>query len=112
MDFGFKVVIAPSFADIFHSNSFKTGLLPIALTAQEVDQIFLELGQQAGYQLTIDLEAQKVITPSGVEMSFEISEFRKHCLLEGLDDIGLTMQDAEKIKTFEEQYYAKAPWLV
>ena len=111
MDFGLKVVIAPSFADIFHSNSFKTGLLPIALTAQQVDQIFAELGQQSGYSLTIDLKAKKVITPSGVEMSFEISEFRQHCLLEGLDDIGLTMQYAEKIKTFEEQYYAKAPWL-
>ena len=111
MDFGLKVVIAPSFADIFHSNSFKTGLLPIALTAQQVGHIFMELGQQTGYQLTIDLEAQKVITPSGDEMSFEISEFRKHCLLKGLDDIGLTMQNSEQIKAFEEQYYAKAPWL-
>ena len=111
MDFGLKVVIAPSFADIFHSNSFKTGLLPIALTAQQVDQIFAELGQQTGYQLTIDLQAQKVITPSGTEMFFDISEFRKHCLLGGLDDIGLTMQHAEQIKSFEKQYFAKAPWL-
>ncbi|MFT5657571.1 MAG: 3-isopropylmalate/(R)-2-methylmalate dehydratase small subunit [Gammaproteobacteria bacterium] len=112
MDFGFKVAIAPSFADIFHSNSFKTGFLPIALSAVQVDQLFVELEQQPGYQLTIDLAAQKVITPSGVEMSFEINEFRKHCLLEGLDDIGLTMQHAEQIKSFEAQYYAKAPWLV
>ena len=111
MDFGLKVVIAPSFADIFHSNSFKTGLLPIALTADQVDQLFVELEQQPGYQLTIDLAAQKVITPGGTEMPFEISEFRKHCLLEGLDDIGLTMQYAEQIKAFESQYYAKAPWL-
>lgn len=112
MDFGLKVVIAPSFADIFHSNSFKTGLLPIALTAEQVDQIFVELGQHRGYQLTIDLETQKVITPCGVAMSFDISEFRKHCLLGGLDDIGLTMQHADNIKAFEAQYYAKVPWLV
>lgn len=114
MDFGFKVVIAPSFADIFHSNSFKTGLLPIALTADQVDQLFVELDQAAdsGYQLTIDLAAQEVITPTGTKMSFDINEFRKHCLLEGLDDIGLTMQHAEQIKAFESQYYANAPWLL
>lgn len=111
IDFGFKVVIAPSFADIFHSNSYKTGLLPIALSAEQVDQIFGELGQHAGYQLTIDLAAQKVTTPSGIQMSFDISDFRKHCLLEGLDDIGLTMKDADKIKAFERQYYARVPWL-
>ncbi len=114
MDFGFKVVIASSFADIFHSNSFKTGLLPITLTADQLDQLFVELDQQAdsGYRLTIDLAAQKVITPSGIEMSFDINEFRKHCLLEGLDDIGVTMQHADQIKAFESQYYAKAPWLL
>lgn len=111
MDFGLKVVIAPSFADIFHSNSFKTGLLPVTLTADQVNQLFVELDQQADYHLTIDLAAQKVITPTGTQMLFDINEFRKHCLLEGLDDIGLTMQHAEQIKTFESQYYAKAPWL-
>jgi 3-isopropylmalate/(R)-2-methylmalate dehydratase small subunit len=115
-DFGLKVVIAPSFADIFHINSFKTGLLPITLTADQVDQLFMELDQQvgsdAGYRLTIDLAAQKVITPTGTEMSFDINEFRKHCLLEGLDDIGLTMQHAEQIKAFEAQYFLKAPWLI
>jgi 3-isopropylmalate/(R)-2-methylmalate dehydratase small subunit len=114
-DFGLKVVIAPSFADIFHSNSFKTGLLPIALTAEQVNQLFVELDQQAGtgsaYKLTIDLAAQKVITPTGTQMSFDINEFRKHCLLEGLDDIGLTMQHADQIKAFESQYFEKAPWL-
>jgi 3-isopropylmalate/(R)-2-methylmalate dehydratase small subunit len=112
MDFGLKVVIAPSFADIFHSNSFKTGLLPITLTADQVDQLFVELDQSADYQLTIDLAAQKVITPTGTQMSFDINEFRKHCLLQGLDDIGLTMQHAEQIKAFESQYYIKAPWLL
>ena len=112
LDFGFKVVIAPSFADIFHSNSFKAGLLPVTLSAAQVDQLFVELARQPGYRLTVDLAAQTVTTPSGVEMSFEINEFRKHCLLEGLDDIGLTMQHAEQIKAFEKQYYAKAPWLV
>jgi 3-isopropylmalate/(R)-2-methylmalate dehydratase small subunit len=114
-DFGLKVVIAPSFADIFHSNSFKTGLLPIALTAEQVNQLFVELDQQSGtgsaYKLTIDLAAQKVITPTGTQMSFDINEFRKHCLLEGLDDIGLTMQHADQIKAFESQYFEKAPWL-
>jgi 3-isopropylmalate/(R)-2-methylmalate dehydratase small subunit len=116
MDFGLKVVIAPSFADIFHNNSFKTGLLPISLTADQVEQLFLELNQHvdssSGYSLTIDLAAQAVITPTGVRMSFDINEFRKHCLLEGLDDIGLTMQHAEQIKAFETQYYSKAPWLL
>jgi len=116
MDFGLKVVIAPSFADIFHNNSFKTGLLPITLTADQVDQLFVELGLQTDpssvYKLTIDLAAQKVITPTGNEMSFDINEFRKHCLLEGLDDIGLTMQHAEQIKAFESQYYSKVPWLI
>ncbi|MFT4650726.1 MAG: 3-isopropylmalate/(R)-2-methylmalate dehydratase small subunit [Polaribacter sp.] len=115
-DFGLKVVIAPSFADIFHSNSFKTGLLPITLTAEQVDQLFVELDQQTGtgsaYKLTIDLAAQKVITPTGTQMSFDINEFRKHCLLEGLDDIGLTMQHADQIKAFESQYFEKAPWLL
>ena len=114
MDFGFKVVIASSFADIFHNNSFKTGLLPITLTAEQVGLLFVELDQQAGssYKLIIDLSAQKVVTPTGTEMSFDINDFRKHCLLEGLDDIGLTMQYAEQIKNFESQYYAKAPWLL
>jgi 3-isopropylmalate/(R)-2-methylmalate dehydratase small subunit len=111
-----KVVIAPSFADIFHNNSFKTGLLPITLTADQVDQLFEEMDQQtdpsSGYRLTIDLAAQTVITSTGSEMSFDINEFRKHCLLDGLDDIGLTMQHAEQIKAFESQYYSKAPWLL
>jgi 3-isopropylmalate/(R)-2-methylmalate dehydratase small subunit len=116
MDFGLKVVIAPSFADIFHNNSFKTGLLPITLKSDQVEQLFVELDQQAdpsaGYRLMVDLAAQTVITPMGAKMAFDINEFRKHCLLEGLDDIGLTMQHAEQIKAFETQYFSKAPWLL
>ena len=111
MDFGIKVVIAPSFADIFYNNSFKTGLLPIALADEQVDLLFSEAAATDGYQLAIDLNAQLVRTPGGVEMAFEIDEFRKYCLLNGLDDIGLTMQKAERIKAFEQQYYQKMPWL-
>jgi 3-isopropylmalate/(R)-2-methylmalate dehydratase small subunit len=111
MDFGFKVVIAPSFADIFYNNSFKNGFLPIALNASLVDQLFNELEQHQDYQLSVNLEDQLVSNAAGFEMSFEIDEFRKYCLLNGLDDIGLTMQHAEQIKQFEQQYYEKAPWL-
>jgi 3-isopropylmalate/(R)-2-methylmalate dehydratase small subunit len=111
MDFGFKVVIAPSFADIFYNNSFKNGLLPVALNATQVDQLFDELKQQEDYRLNIDLEKQLVTNGAGIEMPFEIDDFRKYCLLNGFDDIGLTMQHADQIRAFEQQYYAKAPWL-
>lgn len=111
MDFGIKVVIAPSYADIFYNNSFKNGLLPIALNATLVDQLFNELEQQQDYQLSIDLENQQVSNASGFVMPFEIDAFRKHCLLNGLDDIGLTMQHADEIRSFEQQYFATAPWL-
>jgi len=111
MDFGIKVVIAPSFADIFYNNSFKNGLLPIPLDAKQVDQLFDELAKAADYHLEIDLENQQVITPAGVRMSFEVDEFRKYCLLNGLDDIGLSMQHAEQIKSFEQKYYGEYPWL-
>ena len=111
MDFGFKVVIAPSFADIFYNNSFKNGFLPIVLSATLVDQLFDELEQQQDYQLGIDLENQLVTNATGFEMRFEIDEFRKYCLLNGLDDIGLTMQHVEQIRAFEHGYYQKAPWL-
>lgn len=111
MDFGFKVVIAPSFADIFYNNSFKNGLLPIALDAALVDQLFEELEQQQDYQLGIDLENQVVSNAAGVEMPFEIEEFRKYCLLNGLDDISLTMRHTDAIRSFEQQYYKKVPWL-
>ncbi|MFZ9037505.1 MAG: 3-isopropylmalate dehydratase small subunit [Gammaproteobacteria bacterium] len=111
MDFGIKVVIAPSYADIFYNNSFKNGLLPIALDAALVDRLFSEVENIEDYRLTIDLESQLVATPDGTEMSFEIDEFRKYCLLNGLDDIGLTMQHADSIEAFEQQYYKRLPWL-
>ena len=111
MDFGFKVIIAPSFADIFYNNSFKNGLLPIALEDQQVDQLFVELASNPEYRLNIDLEKQLVVNADGLEMHFEIDEFRKYCLLNGFDDIGLTMQHAEAIKAFEQQYFDQLPWL-
>ena len=111
MDFGIKVVIAPSYADIFYNNSFKNGLLPIALSAELVDRLFDELDESEDYQLEVDLENQLVSNAAGLGMSFEIDEFRKYCLLNGLDDIGLTMQHAEQIKGFEQDYYKNYPWL-
>jgi 3-isopropylmalate/(R)-2-methylmalate dehydratase small subunit len=111
MDFGIKVVIAPSFADIFYNNSFKNGLLPIVLDDALVDQLFSELENSEDYRLTIDLENQVVVNADGIEMSFEIDEFRKYCLVNGFDDIGLTMQHADSIKAFEQQYYERLPWL-
>ena len=111
MDFGIRVVIAPSYADIFYNNSFKNGLLPIALGDAQVDQLFAELEDQQGYQLSVDLERQVVTNSDGIEMTFEIDEFRKYCLLNGLDDIGLTMQKSDLITSFEQQYYEKLPWL-
>jgi len=111
MDFGIRVVIAPSYADIFYNNSFKNGLLPIALSSTQVDQLFTELEGQQDYQLSVDLEQQVVSNAEGVEMAFEIDEFRKYCLLNGLDDIGLTMQKSDQITSFEQQYYEKLPWL-
>lgn len=110
-EYGFRSVIAPSFADIFYNNCFKNGLLPIVLAEQEVDLLFNETYANEGYRLTIDLQAQKVITPAGGEYPFEVDNFRKHCLLNGLDDIGLTLQDADKIKNYEEERRQTAPWL-
>jgi len=111
LDFGIKVVIAPSFADIFYNNSFKNGLLPIALGDDLVEQLFDDLETVQDYRLSVDLEKQLVSTAQGIEMSFEVDEFRKSCLLQGLDDIGLTMQYAAAIKAFEQQYYEAMPWL-
>ena len=111
MDFGIRVVIAPSFADIFYNNSFKNGLLPIALDSALVDQLFDELESSEEYRLSVDLENQVVRNADGVDMPFEIDEFRKYCLLNGLDEIGLTLQHADTIQAFERQYYEKMPWL-
>lgn len=110
-DFGFRVVIAPSFADIFFNNSFKNGVLPIVLDAEIVDGLFKNVANKTGFQLTVDLQAQKVITEDGEEYAFEVDEFRKHCLLNGLDDIGLTLQHADDIKAYEEKRKQTAPWL-
>lgn len=111
MDFGIRVVIAPSFADIFYNNSFKNGLLPIVLGSDLVDRMFNELESSEDYRLGIDLERQVVSNADGFEMAFEIDEFRKYCLLNGLDEIGLTLQHADAIRGFEKQYYEKMPWL-
>lgn len=110
-EYGFRAIIAPSFADIFYNNSFKNGLLPIILTAAEVNELFAQAEAQEGYQLTVDLAAQTVTRPDGVQYSFEVDAFRKHCLLNGLDDIGLTLQDAELIREFEAGYKKTNPWL-
>ena len=110
-EYGFRAIIAPSFADIFYNNSFKNGLLPIILTASEVNELFAQAEAQEGYQLTVDLAAQTVTRPDGVQYNFEVYAFRKHCLLNGLDDIGLTLQDAELIREFEAGYKKTNPWL-
>jgi 3-isopropylmalate/(R)-2-methylmalate dehydratase small subunit len=109
--YGFRCVIAPSFADIFFNNCFKNGLLPIVLPEAVVAQLFDEVAAFPGYQLTIDLERQVVVRPQGEEIPFEVQAFRKFCLLNGLDDIGLTLRHSEKIKAFEAERLATKPWL-
>nr|WP_314900349.1 3-isopropylmalate dehydratase small subunit [uncultured Deefgea sp.] len=109
-DFGFCALIAPSFADIFFNNCFKNGLLPIVQPAAVIDQLFEE-AKTEGYRLKIDLEAQTIITPSGQVFPFEVTEHRKHCLLNGLDEIGLTLAHSDKIKAFETKHQAAQPWL-
>jgi 3-isopropylmalate/(R)-2-methylmalate dehydratase small subunit len=109
--YGFRAVIAPSFADIFFNNCFKNGLLPIVLPDAVVGGLFDAVAAFPGYQLTIDLERQVVVKPQGEEIPFEVQAFRKFCLLGGLDDIGLTLRNADKIKTFENQRLATKPWL-
>ncbi|MBL7005311.1 MAG: 3-isopropylmalate dehydratase small subunit [Gammaproteobacteria bacterium] len=110
-DFGFKVVIAPSFADIFFNNCFKSGILPIVLREDVVDQLFNELAESEAYELTVDLENQQISNANGEKFAFEVDEFRKHCLINGLDDIGLTLQHRDEITNFEKSYYAKNTWL-
>ncbi len=110
-DYGFKAIIAPSFADIFFNNCFKNGMLPIVLGADIVDALFKQVFANDGYQLDIDLAAQTVTTPAGQAYHFEVDPFRKHCLLNGLDDIGLTMQQQDKIKAFEAKHRQAQPWL-
>lgn len=109
--FGFRAIIAPSYADIFFNNSFKSGLLPIVLSEMQVSQLFDEVAAFPGYSLTVDLERQMVIKPDGEELLFEVQPFRKYCLLNGFDDISLTLRHADKIKAFEAERLAQKPWI-
>ncbi len=108
---GFRALIAPSFADIFFNNCFKNGLLPIVLPEPQVAQLFDAVHAFPGYRLTIDLPRQCIVLPQGEEIAFEVNAFRKHCLLNGLDDIGLTLRHADKIRSFEAERLATKPWL-
>lgn len=110
LDYGFRAVIAPSFADIFFNNCFQNGILPIVLPAQTVDRLFKECEAATGYQLTIDLPTQTITTPSGEAIAFNVDAFRKHRLLNGLDDIGLTLEHADDIRVYEAKRRAQAPW--
>jgi len=111
LDFGFRCVIAPSFADIFYNNCFKNGILPITLDDSIMDTLFAGCEAHEGYALDVDLEKQSVTTPSGEVFAFEVDAFRKHCLLNGLDDIGLTLQDGSAIHAYEASRKVEAPWL-
>ena len=110
-DYGFRVVIAPSFADIFFNNCFKNGMLPIKLAADKVDELFKAVEAKNGFALAVDLVQQTLTTPDGAIYKFEVDEFRKHCLLNGLDDIGLTLQHKADISAFETKHRASQPWL-
>jgi 3-isopropylmalate/(R)-2-methylmalate dehydratase small subunit len=109
--YGFRVIIAPSYADIFFNNSFKNGLLPIVLSEAQVNLLFDATAAFPGYELTVDLERQRIVKPDGEKLAFEVQPFRKYCLLNGFDDIGLTLRHADKIKLFEAQRLAQKPWL-
>lgn len=111
LDYGIRVLIAPSFADIFYNNCFKNGILPIVLEAKQVDMLFQQVAATPGYRLSVDLETQSITTPDGQNFAFSVDAFRKHCLLNGLDDIGLTLQHADAIHAFEKQHQARFPWL-
>jgi 3-isopropylmalate/(R)-2-methylmalate dehydratase small subunit len=109
--YGFRAIIAPSYADIFFNNSFKNGLLPIVLSDTQVAQLFDECAAFPSYSLTVDLERQVIVKPDGVEWPFEVQAFRKYCLINGFDDIGLTLRHSDKIKAFEAERLAAKPWL-
>jgi 3-isopropylmalate/(R)-2-methylmalate dehydratase small subunit len=111
LDHGFRCIIAPSYADIFFNNCFKNGLLPVILPAAAVDRLFEEVATQPGYELTVDLPQQRVTTPAGQSFEFAVDPFRKHCLVNGLDEIGLTLQHLDQIKAFEAKRKAEQPWL-
>ncbi len=111
LDFGIRVIIAPSFADIFFNNCFKNGILPIVLAEDIVESLFAAMYDTPGFELEVDLEGQTINTPQGVAISFEVDAFRKHCLLNGLDDIGLTLEKKEAIAAYEDQQKQVTPWL-
>ncbi|MCW8859647.1 MAG: 3-isopropylmalate dehydratase small subunit [Deltaproteobacteria bacterium] len=111
LDYGFKVIIAPSFADIFYNNCFKNGILPLVLGSGKIDQLFTAVKAQPGYQLSIDLESTMLTLASGEALTFEIDPFRKHCLLNGLDDIGLTLEKVDRIRIYEDRRRKETPWL-
>lgn len=111
LDFGFKVILAPSFADIFHNNCFKNGILPIILPDKEIDHLFKEVAGNIGFSMEVDLEGEQITTSTGKTLHFSIEPYRKQCLLEGLDDIGLTLQQAEKIRAYEDRRRRECPWL-
>lgn len=109
--FGFRAIVAPSYADIFFNNCFKNGLLPIVLPSPTVDRLFDEVAAFVGYSLTIDLPRQVIVKPDGSEIGFDVQPFRKQCLVNGWDDIGLTLRHADKIRAFEAERLARRPWL-
>lgn len=111
VDYGFRVVIAPGFADIFFTNAFKNGLLPIALDEEVIDSLFKAVKETPDYHLTVDLPAQEITTEEGKALPFAVDEFRKHCLIHGLDEIGLTLRHVDEIRAYEERRSAEAPWL-
>lgn len=111
LDYGFKVIVAPSFADIFYNNCFKNGILPVVLDGATVDRLFAAVEASEGFTLALDLPAQTLTTSDGEVLAFEVDAFRKHCLLEGLDDIGLTLQHVDAIRDFEARHKAANPWL-
>jgi len=110
-EFGFRALVAPSFAEIFHGNCLKNGLLPVVLPEAMVDRLFAEVAAQPGYQLTVDLAEQTVATPAGDSFRFEIDAFRRQCLINGWDDISLTLRHSDKIHAFEDERLARMPWL-
>tara|TARA_R110002167_G_scaffold110677_7_gene281438 strand:+ start:11397 stop:12044 length:648 start_codon:yes stop_codon:yes gene_type:complete len=109
-DYGFRIILAPSYADIFFNNCFKNGILPIVLDKEIIDSLFAKVEAQEGFSLTADLEAQQIELPDGERIPFNVDAFRKDCLINGLDDIGLTLQDADKIKAFEQNWRNTSPW--
>ena len=111
LDFGFKVIVAESYADIFFNNCFKNGILPILLAAEQLDVLFSQVLETPGYKLLVDLENQKIVCPDGKSFAFNVDPFRKECLLNGWDDIGLTLRHADAIRAFETKRRAEQPWL-